>query len=74
VFDDRALADPLTEGELSQALGKPEIERVRDGSDADGSACSRWTLAVISGGTFRTGGDRDSCVSSGHNRFLLRKK
>ncbi|MGA3037197.1 MAG: hypothetical protein ABSE64_06895 [Vulcanimicrobiaceae bacterium] len=57
MFYDSALADPLTESELPQTLRKTKIERVRYGGDADDCTCSRWILAVISTGAFRTGGN-----------------
>lgn len=74
MFDDGALANPLAEGKLTQALGKTKIERMRDGGDTNGGTRSRWIGTVISAGAFRTGSNRDGGGSSGHNRFLLRKK
>jgi hypothetical protein len=69
VFYDGALANPLAESELPQPLRKTKIERVRYGGDADDCTCSWRILAVISTGTFRTGGYRDSGGSSGHIVF-----
>ncbi|MGH7715789.1 MAG: hypothetical protein ACREML_07290 [Vulcanimicrobiaceae bacterium] len=68
MFDDCALADPLAESKLTQALGETKVERVGDSGDTDGRARRGRYGTMISAGAFWD--NSGNCgASSGHDRF-----